>query len=374
MDRIGISQVDALFVNGGYPIEFVFYFPGGVPTGKVRDALRRLSTTFWPLFGRYRDGAIVRSSRDGENDHLLETVRDRPFDSSMDAMGLWREFRDLNPVSTGALFFLGVVQFDNGTVLVPRLSHLAGDGYSYFYFLSVLASLCQPSALPFRGPVIRWLAAPRVKRTVLRDYHFDRTDLEARPAEREGTIRLERIPRRQVQAEADKLSNESGVRVSANDLLSAMVVSAAAGRQTPVQQDFGLTIPVDVRRRVKALGPKFLGNGILLHRLIFSREELARDEPATLALKLRRAAPQISAERYRDYLAGLETEIESLPTRDLGPYDPDRGCLVTNLSRMPVQRLDFGSGPPTLVFPVTVGRNSVAVLAEGEDFLLRFVD
>jgi hypothetical protein len=152
-----------------------------------------------------------------------------------------------------------------------------------------------------------------------------------------------------------------------------MVVRDAAGRQTPVRQEFSLTIPVDVRRGVKALGPKFLGNGIMLHRLTFSREELARETPAALALKLRQAAPEISAERYRDYLAGLETQIESLPTRDLGPYDPDRGCLVTNLSRMPVRRLDFGSGPPTLVFPVTIGRNSVAVLAEGEDFLLRFV-
>ena len=62
------------------------------------------------------------------------------------------------------------------------------------------------------------------------------------------------------------------------------------------------------------------------------------------------------------------------PVRCLRPYDPDRGCLVTNLSRMPIQRLDFGAGSPGLVMPITIGRNSVAMLADREDFLLRFAD
>jgi len=375
MHSISISQVDALFVNGGYPIEFVLYFPGGIPTRTLRTALRRLSNTFWPLFGRYRDGAILRSTRYVEDDYFLETVGDGEFDTTLDAMGIRETFKDTNSPAVDALFFMSVVQFGNGTVLVPRMQHLVGDGYSYFYFLSVLAILSKPSSLPFRGQVIRFLAAPRLPRTLLRDYHFTRTDIEARPVDPDCTIRLERIPRQQVEQEITRINSESGAGGSANDFLSAMVVREAARRQpSGTREHFSLTTPVDVRRGIKQLGPKFLGNGILLHRQRFSMDELENTDVATLALRLRQAAPRISAQRYGDYLAALEAEIASQPTCCLGPYDPDQGCLVTNLSRMPIQRLDFGAGSPGLVMPITIGRNSVAMLADREDFLLRFAD
>jgi hypothetical protein len=40
---------------------------------------------------------------------------------------------------------------------------------------------------------------------------------------------------------------------------------------------------------------------------------------------------------------------------------------------MPVQKLDFGSGGPEFVFLLTIGKNSAAILADKDDYLLRLV-
>jgi len=34
--------------------------------------------------------------------------------------------------------------------------------------------------------------------------------------------------------------------------------------------------------------------------------------------------------------------------------------------------LDFGTGSPELIIPLTVGKNSTAILAKKEDFVLRY--
>ncbi len=54
------------------------------------------------------------------------------------------------------------------------------------------------------------------------------------------------------------------------------------------------------------------------------------------------------------------------------PFDPARGCLVTNLSKMPAERLDFGTGGPAAIVPLTIEKNSAAILARGENFVLRY--
>ena len=43
------------------------------------------------------------------------------------------------------------------------------------------------------------------------------------------------------------------------------------------------------------------------------------------------------------------------------------------LTRMPIQKLNFGSGNPVFIFPLTIGRNSAAILADKYNFLLRLV-
>ena len=82
--------------------------------------------------------------------------------------------------------------------------------------------------------------------------------------------------------------------------------------------------------------------------------------------------PPISTLSYTDYFSQLEKIIDEGKGEKLRPFDPDSGYLVTNISRLPVDRLDFGTGPPDLIFPFTIEKNAAAILARDENFILRF--
>ena len=90
----------------------------------------------------------------------------------------WEKFNQVNPDTTERLFFISIIQFNNGTVIIPKMNHLVGDGYSYFYFLSVLAALSISSYMPFKKYAIRKLASPNLNRTSLKTYHFNKTKTE----------------------------------------------------------------------------------------------------------------------------------------------------------------------------------------------------
>ena len=72
-----------------------------------------------------------------------------------------------------------------------------------------------------------------------------------------------------------------------------------------------------------------------------------------------------------DYLTGQEGRIERREPDAFRPFDPETGCLVTNLTRMPTHRLDFGSGTPALIVPITSGRHAAALLRTSDRYLIR---
>ena len=111
----------------------------------------------------------------------------------------------------------------------------------------------------------------------------------------------------------------------------------------------------------------------MIHHLTVSIGELDKMDTAELALKIRESIPSIDTNRFLEYLRDLESEIERTTIHSLNPYDPRTGCMVTNLSRMPIQKLNFGSGPPQLIMPLTIGKNSAAILSNKENYLLRLV-
>lgn len=94
------------------------------------------------------------------------------------------------------------------------------------------------------------------------------------------------------------------------------------------------------------------------------------------ALNIEFRIPESEAERldvYRSFQQpDLEQSIAEREKTDLRPFDPDNGCLVTNISRLPVARLDFGTGVPELLFPLTIEKNSAAIMADKQKFILRF--
>jgi Transferase family len=372
MKAVRISQVDALFANGSYPIEMLFYYREAFSTKRLRRALRRLSTLFWPVCGEYRDG-VIAFDRYREEALFDEKAEDRALDiADLEGAGAEVISRYGLP-ELKRLFFLKVTRFTNGLVLVPTMNHLAGDGYSYFFFLSALAALARPSYIPLKPFFIRAMFKPHHRRTALKDFALGSVNVPSIPSSERLTVEFEAIPRMEVRSMVRQAAAASGLNLSSNDVLSAMALKKLAGLPSGAAgDDFDLTMPIDIRRQVAAYGPRFFGNGIMLHTAGFSRTTAEGVSLEGAAARIRRSMPVLSSENYIRYLASLEEMIAEKRWERFRPFDPARGCLVTNLSKMPAERLDFGTGRPAAIVPLTIERNSAAIMARGENFVLRY--
>lgn len=372
MKQTNISQVDALFSNESYPIEFLFYYKEAFHTQKIRRALRKLSSVFWPAFGEYRDGIISFDSYH-EEDCYDEEVVDQEFNIRLiEETG----FEGSSPFclpDLKRLFFLKAIRLKNGLVLIPKMNHLAGDGYSYFTFLSRLAALSQPAVVPLRSSLINMFFKPHHARTILRDFSFKGMALEPVPQNVRHTLEVDEISRADVQSMISHAASADHLRISTNDVLSAMAVKKIVARQAEFWgENVQLTIPIDVRRQVKDYGLRFFGNGIMLHRTSIKRESLENSPIKDIAIEIRKSMPSVSKETYINYLIDLERILSLGKTDEFKPFDPRRGCLVTNLSKLPSDKLNFGAGFPELIIPLTSEKNSAGILSKKENYILRF--
>jgi hypothetical protein len=371
MKKVNISQVDALFSDGSYSIEFLFYYKGGLNTRRLRSALRRLSSSFWPVFGEYRDG-VISFDKYHEEGGYAEEVSGQEFDTREVEEGRSDALSRFRLPDFERLFFLKTIQFKNGTAIVPKLKHLAGDGYSYFYFLSRLAALTGPTPGPLRSFLARLTDKPHHRRTILRDFFFK--DVQQKPALRDErfTIELDEVPRADVGSIIKDAAAADHRRISSNDVLSAMAIKKLVARRGEAWgESLSLTMPIDVRPQIKEYGRRFFGNGLMFHTVEMKKEEAESLQAREIALKIRASMPSVRRQTYMDYLGRLEETIAEGRAGALGPYDPSRGGLVTNLSKLPWDRLDFGTGGPDLVLPLTTGKNAAAILAKEDNYILR---
>jgi NifU-like protein involved in Fe-S cluster formation len=372
MRKINISQVDTLFANGNYPIEFLFYYKEGLKTKRIRSALSKLSSAFWPLFGEYKSG-IIYFDNYSENECFDEEVVDQEFDATETNINIYKKYSLINPSQMKKLFYLKIIQYKNGTLMIPKLNHLAGDGYSYFYFLATLSAVYRNMFIPFKTNLIRSLYRPHHQRTVLKEFLFAESILKPFMLGDQFTIEYEEIPRQDVWKAIKDVVSRLNYRISTNDVLSAMAIK----KSVKVQKEyFGdnvkLTIPIDVRRQIKEYGQKYFGNGIMLKVIDFETRYIENSSVDEIAVEIRKSMPSVSKDAYLKYLEELEAIIATKQTDKLKPFDPGQGCLVTNLSKLPVDKLNFGTGNPDLIFPLTIEKNSTAILAAKDNFVLRF--
>ncbi len=371
MKDIKISQVDALFASGLYPIEFLLYYREGPDPGKIRNSLKKLAPVFWPIFGEFKDGRIYFKKYD-EKECYEESATDLEFPIPQTEKERLEVYSRYRLPDSKKLFQLRVTKCKNGTILVPWLSHLGGDGYSYFYFLSALAALSNRTRIPSKSSLMQLFFKPHHRRTILRDFSFEESEGEVPRQDTPFTTGIEEVPRKDVNASIRRVAESKNFRISTNDVLSAMAVKKLAGAPRKIEgESIGLTIPIDVRRRVKEYGRRFFGNGIWLHMMRLKMEDIGGLSTEDLAVRIRKSMPSVSRQSYIDYLAGLEETISKGESEKMRPFDPETGFLVTNISRLPIDRLNFGTGPPDLVFPLTIEKNAAAVLSKEENFILR---
>jgi hypothetical protein len=177
MKKLNISPIDAIFSNGCYPIEFMLYYHKKIKTGKIRSALKNLSSDFWPMFGEY-DNGIIYFEKYMESRCFEEQIVEEEFNSTESPRNLYDNYCRINPTDPQRLFHISILQYQDGTVIIPKLNHLAGDGYSYFYFLSLLAAVCREASIPFKKYFIRSQFKPHHQRNILKEFRFENIGLK----------------------------------------------------------------------------------------------------------------------------------------------------------------------------------------------------
>lgn len=371
MKQIQVSPVDLLFANGGYPVSFALYYPERLSSRRLRAALRKLSGSFWPMFGEYRDGTI-RFAGYAEGASFEETSFREPFagDATIEALrheGLPPRLRD-----SDRLFLFRLLHYENGSVALPTLKHLCGDGYSYFYFLSALAAVCREGVPLQERLAMATVARPHHRRRALCPATIDVPTIASAPDPGPLAIECEAFARSEIKSRIRNLATGSDRRLSVNDLLASAAVRKFASAPGNVSgESFRLSIPIDVRPRIKAYGPRFFGNGLMLHTLEFDKTRLAAAGQEDIAGDIRDSMPTVTPDAYSAYLRNLADQHTRGQTTYPGPFDPDAGCLVTNISRLPTHKLDFGAGPPSLAAPLTEARNTAVILSNRESYLIR---
>jgi len=186
------------------------------------------------------------------------------------------------------------------------------------------------------------------------------------------TIEFDEILRKDVHSIIKEVSSSDNLRISTNDILSAIAIKKVVGIQSKLLgEKVNLSIPIDVRPKVKEYGKRFFGNGIMLHTIKLKKEYIENSPTKEIAIKIRKSMPSVSKETYINYLTELEEIITEGKMDKFKPFDPKCGCLVTNISRLPADKLNFGTGGPEIIFPLTIEKNSTGILSKKENFILR---
>ncbi|MFI5350985.1 MAG: acyltransferase, partial [Elusimicrobiota bacterium] len=234
--------------------------------------------------------------------------------------------------------------------LGASFSHAVVDGYSAHTFLGSWSGAL--AGRPIRSPLLdRSALIPPAESLAADPAALDPEGVreacgwsgsgERRPAQDRERDRLRFGEARMRELAADA-GAEIGMGLSANDLLCAHLWRTVfAGRPE-------LTIPFDFRRLHPDLGLGFFGNAVVGVPVSLGPGETPAAVPVKeLALRIHAAVRERRQPQVLRALRALERLRRAggnAALQGLAVCHPDRGALITNLSRLNKRGLDFGGG------------------------------
>ena len=165
-------------------------------------------------------------------------------------------------------------------------------------------------------------------------------------------------------AEAEE---ECGVPLFYNDVITAFlwkkyITKWNEGKNNPVTY---VSCPFDYRRVLRILPRTYFGNALCCATASIDYENLVHASLGKLALLIRKAVGQVK----EDYVLGSLEALGSLRRQrglaameEIHVMHPQDGLVVTNISRLPVQNLEFDSGIPTGFQALSSAPRAAAIL------------
>jgi shikimate O-hydroxycinnamoyltransferase len=371
-----LTGLDLLMTNAASPGLLVF--PQGLDADALRHSLGRVLKAYPAFTGRLRrdgDGHVFVDCNDAGV--AFEVVRHR---GAMPAFGQGR------PVGSalGRYFertfgwqvvdrdhpLMSVVlhQFaDGGALLSVTATHSLCDGASFWTFMldwaRAHAGQPVPAADMDRNALIRFSTrqphfegeADGGSRLVRRTAWLERWQLLAR-FWWQYVARLDkavvRISAQQIAAWKDEARRQGGEEEPAGgDLAIAHAVRAlSAGMRGTGTRDLGLVTDLRMRRD-SGIGRRYVGNALARELVRLGAHEIAESDIGTLARCLRDGLERVGTEDLLADLGLMELHRRRHTVHTLMTESSiralDSGIVINNCARLPMYRVDLGSGSPS---------------------------
>ena len=374
--KMRLSPVDHIFTGrGGYPINFLLFFPGKIDPVRTRASLERAVELFTPFRSR-----LVASLDQGKTFEFQESSqglgwnvqKSTALPAREDLHALTDMMKSAQGIPGESLLEVTLTHHAEGSALGVSGSHCVVDGYSYFMFLVAWSKLFR-NETPVSPELDRNLL---LSNAPLQDGIFDRARVfrdtgfafceRLRPGDSSRvTWEVLDFSKAELESLYQVATSKTGVRLSLNDVLSAEIWRRFTRMHQKSGQRLSLACAFDYRRAHGNLSPFYFGNAVRGASFEADYAEVLESEPYELALRVNRAVQAIDARSVQDSLECLESlrRQEGLGAMErFQVADPDTGFLVTNLSRLPLLDLDFGTGTPTDFRILTPARHTAVVL------------
>ena len=375
MKIIPLSPIDHVFTGvGSYPIGFVFVYKDAIDPARPRSSLNETLGQFRPLRSK-----LIKIS---EHSYGLQPADDGLSFEVSSSSEIFEESKDISKfldsvhsVEGEPLTKIKLTQTPRGSVLGVSISHALADGFSYFHFLSSWSRV-------FQG---KRILSPSHQRELLMPKTSDHQklitpdDILARcgffwggkrhASSREQIHYEERLliskdTMSKLLAEAQK---ECEVPLFYNDVITAFLWKKYITEWNESKSNLTtyVSCPFDYRRVLRILPRAYFGSALCCATASIDYESLVHASLGKLALLIRKAVAQVK----QDYVLGSLKTLESLRQQrglaamgEIHVMHPRDGLVVTNISRLPVQNLEFGSGTLTGFQVLNSAQRAAAIL------------
>lgn len=110
-----------------------------------------------------------------------------------------------------------------------------------------------------------------------------------------------------------------------------------------------ITCPFDFRRTLTGFPKNYFGCGLCFATAETTRNHLLNASIGDLALLIKKSISVVKDEYIKQSLSTIDSFRRQNDTGELERIHlrhPQTGMIVTNLTRLPIRDIDFGSGPP----------------------------
>jgi hypothetical protein len=386
-DSFPLSPVDYIFTGpGSQPVAFAVFYPHRLDPEKLRNSLERILDVFPLLKTRIRKTSENRYEFYPDPGASIFTTVESGIDFEK-GQSISRYLTPITTVEGQPLAEIRLTQVPNGSVLAANVSHAMVDGFSFFHFLSSWARTVQEERIlqpvlqrEMFGSFLKEDGETVSSEDLLSAYGlFEGPRRESVP---EQSLVFERIfvPDEVIQSRLEQARAKHGESFFPNDVLVAMLWKKYiplwhAGKAESGNPDTYVTCPFDFRRSLSGFPKTYFGCALTFATASMGFRDLLAASEADLALRVKNAVGKMKNDAIVHALSVLDRfrrqrGLEAMEHIHL--RHPERGMIVTNLTRMPIRDLDFGFGGPESFLAFAEVPRSAAILPaqNGVEFLV----